>query len=596
MKILDEIRSRSDIVEVVSSYVSLKKAGRSFRGLCPFHAEKTPSFFVFPERQSWHCFGACNVGGDVFSFIIKREGLDFTGAMHFLADKAGIVLNRPSLNKEEEHRYDRLVEINEIAAEFYHYYLTREKHAETTRGYLKKRGLAPESISDFQIGMSTGSDDAMRTYLSGKGYETEELIKAGVLLRRDDGTVHDRFRNRLMFPIKNEAGEVVGFGARTLDDSMPKYLNSAQSPIFDKGGILYGIDKAKPAIRQRHQVIVVEGYMDVIIAHQFGWENVLASMGTAITENQFNIIKSLSKNIILALDSDIAGKEATLRALDMLVKFENIIDGDIKVLSLPEGKDPDEVIKEEEPLWRNLVNEARTLLDYASDIVSQDVSNDDIKGKITAISRLAPALLTTKDPLRRAFYIQKLTRKLTIPERDVTMALKNYQLRQTRKVSKKFAEEEAEGSLGSDILLEQLEESFLSLLIKFPDLRTYGEEVNSKYFRLAENKEIFLKWLESPDYSSLILSLDQGLVEQVEYLKNKELKPPSLSLSNQERRDELKHCALRLLERNIKDLYKARGLLFLEPNENDTDAQVSGLAKQGQEEIIQLKKIFKEKQ
>ena len=260
MSITAEVKQRIDVVELVSEYVSLQKAGRNLKGLCPFHSEKHPSFFVFPEQQTWHCFGACGTGGDVFSFIMKKEGIDFGQALQLLARRAGIALTPPeTFAKAEDKEKESLFQIDESAAQYYHHLLLTTKVGEVARNYLSKRRVNIETITEFRLGFSPDSWETIKKYLTSKGYEEKELSQAGLIIEREDKSSYDRFRNKLMFPICDIQGRVTGFGARALDDSLPKYINSPQTPIFDKSNSLYGIDKAKIAIRQKNLVIIVEG-------------------------------------------------------------------------------------------------------------------------------------------------------------------------------------------------------------------------------------------------------------------------------------------------------------------------------------------------
>ncbi|HWR71133.1 MAG TPA: DNA primase, partial [Dehalococcoidia bacterium] len=311
MDTVDEIKQRLDIVEVLSSYVpDLKKSGRNFKAVCPFHSEKTPSFFVFPERQSWHCFGACGTGGDMFAFVMRKEGVDFKEALNILAERAGVTVVQRKLD-EGKSEADRLKEINEAAADYYHNLLFHSSGGQRTREYLVRRGVSEKTMRQFLIGYSQDSWDSLRLELLKRGYHENELSAAGLLVEKEkEAGSYDRFRNRLMFPIRDAGGRVVGFGARALDDSLPKYLNSPQTLIFDKSSSLYGIDFARPAIRKENLVVIVEGYMDVIVAHQHGFTNVVASLGTALTEKHVGIVKKLTNRLVLALDADAAGEMA----------------------------------------------------------------------------------------------------------------------------------------------------------------------------------------------------------------------------------------------------------------------------------------------
>ena len=289
MSVIDEVKQRIDIVDVIGQYASLTKAGRTFRGLCPFHSEKHPSFFVYPEQQSWHCFGACNTGGDVFSFIMKKQGIDFGEALRLLAQRAGVTI--PSKFEPEAEGKERLYQANQAAAQYFHNLLLNSPAGEKAKNYVASRGVSPKTVTDFQLGFSLNSWEALKQHLMERGYTENELLTTGLITESERGETHDRFRNRLMFPILDSRGRITGFGARALDDSLPKYLNSAQTPLFDKSSSLYGINLAQAAIRQQNLAVIVEGYMDVITAHQNGFNNVVASMGTAVTEKQVNILK-----------------------------------------------------------------------------------------------------------------------------------------------------------------------------------------------------------------------------------------------------------------------------------------------------------------
>ena len=312
-----EVRDRTEIVDLVSNYVQLKKTGRSYKGLCPFHQEKTPSFVVFPESGNFHCFG-CGRGGDVFTFYMGVEHVEFREALQELAKRASIELvNAPSQPPEVDAHRNRLIELNELAAAYYANVLRNTPPGAAGRDLLAQRGVSAEIAERFGLGYAPDGD-ALGRYLNQRGDDPELAAEAGLLSERDNGGYRDRFRNRLLFPIRTREGRVVGFGGRALGDAMPKYLNSPQSVIFDKSGLLFGLDLAQESIRREDQVVIVEGYMDAIAAHQFGYSNVVAAMGTAVTEQQIGLVKRLSRNIVLALDADAAGQGATVRSLEML--------------------------------------------------------------------------------------------------------------------------------------------------------------------------------------------------------------------------------------------------------------------------------------
>ena len=281
MSIADDVKSRLDVIDVLSGYVALTKAGRNYKAICPFHTEKTPSFIVNPERQSWRCFGACADGGDVISFVMRREKLEFGEALRLLADRAGIAIS----DKRDSAKLDAVSRANQTAAAFYQDVLETDEGKAASK-YLTERGLDEPTIRAFKLGLSPRSRDGLRRYLETHGVDLDGAVEAGLLLRREDGGLRDFFWGRLMFPIADRQGRVVGFGARAMDDSTPKYINTARSPVFDKSTMLYALHMAAPSIRESGTAVVVEGYMDVIAAHQHGFRNVVASMGTSLTERQ----------------------------------------------------------------------------------------------------------------------------------------------------------------------------------------------------------------------------------------------------------------------------------------------------------------------
>jgi DNA primase len=525
MSVVDEIKERLDIVEVISSYTTLKKAGRNYKGLCPFHAEKTPSFIVFPDTQSWHCFGACGTGGDVFTFIERQENLDFAGALRLLAQRAGVSLKpQTEADLAEDKLKKRLREINEIAAKYFHNLLLNSTEGETARGYLAQREINRETISRFQLGYALDDWQALGDYLQQRGYQRGDILAAGLIIEREDGSGHyDRFRGRLIIPIRDERGGVVGFGARALDDSTPKYINSPQTPVFDKSTILFGLDLAKGAIRREGLAIIVEGYMDVLMAHQHQIANVVASMGTALTEDHLRLLKRFSKRLALALDADAAGYQATLRGMTLaqktlaqrvvpvptprgLIKYESHLDVDIRIITLPQGQDPDKVIRESPDLWAKLVENALPIVDYYFKAVTSELDLDSPKGKAEAVRRLWPVIQEIANTVERTHYVQKLARLVRVDERTLQHQAGVKDKKAKRREEKKEAlQDRGEFTFG-------LEEYCLSTLLKRPHLlqsldgalRDVGVDgLNADDFIQAENRAIFASWQES-------LSLEDG--------------------------------------------------------------------------------------
>ncbi len=473
MSVTDEIKARIDIVDLIGSTVQLKKAGRNHKGLCPFHSEKTPSFVVFPDSQSWRCFGACNEGGDIFNFVMKREGWDFPEALRFLAEKAGVEL-QPMASDQAAHSEarDRLRSLLNDTAHFFYQQLIASPAAAFARQYAARRGLSTQTLEAFGIGYAPDSWDACSRYLIGLGYTEQELIDAGVVVVRDEGGTYDRFRDRLVIPIRDVRGSVVGFGARGLSaEAAPKYLNSPQSELFDKSSLLFGLDLARRAIRDGETAVIVEGYMDAIQAHQAGFANVVAQMGTALTEAQLKLLSRYANRLILALDPDTAGQMATDRdrnvmshaALSMgeeirsddawgkvrasetnkdgvaginalerenpgaqieiridargMLHYEARLGFDIRVIDLPQGKDPDDLIREDPGEWARLVESALPIVEYAIQAATAGRNLDDPKIKSWIAGRIVPLISDIASPIERSHYRQRLARLLKVDER-----------------------------------------------------------------------------------------------------------------------------------------------------------------------------------
>ncbi|PIP48871.1 MAG: DNA primase [Chloroflexi bacterium CG07_land_8_20_14_0_80_45_17] len=604
MTVINEVKQRTDIVEIVSDYVSLQKAGRNFKALCPFHSEKHPSFFVFPEQQTWHCFGACSSGGDVFSFVMKKEGIDFGQGLRLLAQRAGITLISPQISKSaEDEKRERLFQINEAAAEYYRHLLLNTKAGEPARAYLSKRKITPETMEKFRLGFSPDSWEALKKFLTSKRYEEGELAEAGLIIEKEGGGNYDRFRNRLMFPICDIQGRVTGFGARVLDESLPKYINSPQTQIFDKSGSLYGIDQAKTAIRRENSAVIVEGYMDVLRAHQHGWQNVVASMGISVTEKQVAIIQRLTRNIALSLDADAAGEEATLRSAEVLVaslekkvtpiptwsglvKYENILNAEIKVIPLPQGKDPDKVIDESPDLWQNLVEQALPILDFAFATIISKIDPNKAKDKSLAIQKLLPLVYEIKDPVRQAHYVQKLARRLTISESILAATLRKSQ---TTKKRQRLSEAIEQSRFTQQLVSNPIEEYCLALLLQYPELRQASRELSTEHFESTENREVFIKWQCTQDSSKLKEKVDANLLEHLNYLMNK----PILDKNESERQQALNDCILSLQERFSKRLEAGRELMFnLTREKEGVNAELAKLDEEGIRASEQLKEIF----
>lgn len=429
MSTTEDIKSKLDIVDYISRYVpDLKKAGRYYKACCPFHSEKTPSFVVNPDRQSWRCFGACAEGGDVFSFAMKLHGWDFKETLENLGELTGVEVQRQSpRQKAAQQHLDRLRGLLSTAAEYYHAHLmvAEDEAARAVMHYAQeKRGFTRQTLEAFQIGYAPDGWQTMLDALRKLGYKETEIIQSGMAIRNDKGRVYDRFRHRLMVPIRDERGRVVGFGARALNpDDNPKYLNSPQTPVFDKSRLLFGLDAAKGAIRERETAVIVEGYMDAVQAHQAGYRNVVAQMGTALTEAQLKlVVPRYAQRVIMALDADDAGQNATRRSLETARKalqadYAGRLAVDIRILQIPGAKDPDDLLREEPEAWPDLIDAAQPVADFVIALETAHLKpNASLQERKAIAARVLPLLAASEDNLYRQENLQKLALKLRIAE------------------------------------------------------------------------------------------------------------------------------------------------------------------------------------
>jgi DNA primase len=425
--VLQAIKDRLNIVDVISGYLQLKKAGVNFKTPCPFHSEKSASFIVSPQKQIWHCFG-CGEGGDVFSFIKRIENLEFKDALKILADKAGVKLSsyRPE-NKQVQDEKELLLRINDFTSRFYHQVLLKETLGKNASEYLKKRGLSLETIKKWQIGFAPNEFHILEKALLVKKVSFENMVKAGVCAKNERGQIYDRFRGRITFPIFNYLGEVVGFSARILpeldDGKMGKYINSPETVVYKKSEILFGLNFAKDTIRKKDEVVVVEGQMDCIAAHQSGFFNTVASSGTALTQLQLNLVGRLTKNLKFCFDSDTAGQNASRKAgeLSLANGFR------IKIIELKAVKDPDELLKKSPGLWEKAVKEAVWFLDHYISLAENSFSKDAVEQKHYLTSQVIPLLGFIKDPLEQDHYVKRLVNKFGISEKVILGEIKKQQ-------------------------------------------------------------------------------------------------------------------------------------------------------------------------
>ena len=412
-EIINEVRQANDIVDIISQYVHLKRSGRNFFGLCPFHNEKSPSFSVSPDKQIFHCFG-CGVGGNVFSFITKIEGINFVEAVQMLAERANIQLPtlQDNADSQREELKAKVYKVNEFTAEFYHQNLYKTQ-AKIAQEYVKKRQLSNETLKAFKIGFS-GKFDELYKELKNQGFGEREILESGLVNKNERGQYIDRYRNRLMFPICDTRGRVIAFGGRVLDDSKPKYINSPENVVYSKGRNLFGLNVAKKGDLKR--ILIVEGYMDVISLHQRGITNVVAPLGTALTEQQGWLLRKNSEQIILSFDSGEAGLKAKLRALDVLQNMGC----DIRILQMEGAKDPDEyIIKYGNARFNNLVDKALSVIEFKVKILKKDLNLENTNDKIKFLNEIAKLISNVDNTIEREVYIEKIAKEYDISKEAI---------------------------------------------------------------------------------------------------------------------------------------------------------------------------------
>ncbi len=437
MNTVDEIKNRLDIVDIVSENVKLRRSGKSYTGFCPFHANtRTPAFVVFPDTGTWRCFGECNDGGDIFRYVMKREGWDFKETLKYLAERAGVKLEPLTPQRvEQNERSEHLRKLLEDAVMFYRSQLTSTDPGRQTLAYLvEKRGITEQTAEVWGIGYAPQSWDATANYLLNKGYTHADLLDAGMVSERDSGGYYDKFRHRLMFPIRDPSGGMAGFGGRILDpNDIPKFMNSPQTILFDKSRLLYGLDRARKAIRAASEAVIVEGYLDVVVVHQQGFENTVSPMGTALTEAQMRALKRYARRYVLALDPDAAGVKATLRGLEVaresldhsddlvfdargLLHNEARLQADLRVSALPDELDPDEIVLRDPQEWQRIIAQAKPIIFHVLEtlIQGQDLSDPKVKSDIAA--RILPLVKDVPNPVERDAYRQQVARVLQVDE------------------------------------------------------------------------------------------------------------------------------------------------------------------------------------
>jgi len=593
MTAVDDVKARLDIVEVVSQRVPLQRSGNSYKANCPFHQEKTPSFHVFPDRQSWRCFGACATGGDVLSFVMRAEGLEFGEALRQMAQQAGVTLPQRGQSPQNEAAH----KINEDTGAYFQRTLASAQGS-STREYLEQRGLDKQAIEAFGIGLSPSDGESLKNHLVREGYSQEQLASAGVVRAGEDGVNHDLFRGRLMFPIRDAHGNLVGFGARSLDGSEPKYLNSPQGALFDKSRLLYGMDRARTDVRKEGAVIV-EGYMDAIAAHQAGFKNVVAQMGTALTEFQVDEIRRLTGKMTMALDQDAAGQAATLRSLDVVLDnfrtktvsnqgSSSTAEADPRIIVMPPGQDPDEVIHRSPSDWTKLVESAIPAVTFRINAITSQGDTSSPEGKAKCVAESAPFIHLLGSGIQQANAVELLANNLDVPIDTVKAALSRPSVARRARRPEQQRPAASTASPFARLDHDPMEEHCLQLLLGFPDLRETAGGLRPEFFQRHENREVFTRWLDAgpgmgkdETLAAVRRNGDDAVTGQLDLLSEK----PLIALDATKRVASFLEVVSRLEERNLRTLKSEEVIRFAESPPDIEDGE--------HDDILRLNQQFK---
>ncbi|MDO8530199.1 MAG: DNA primase [bacterium] len=493
---IEEIKSKLNVIDVVGSYLKLTKTGINYRGVCPFHSEKSPSFFVSPTRQMWHCFG-CGAGSSIFDFIMKIEGVEFGDALRILANKAGVQLKRENVQLRTERQ--RLYEICDLACRFYEKQLEASSVGREAKEYLLKRGITEASLKKWRIGYSPDMWGELSNFLIGKGYQREEIVKAGLAIEKEGrkGDSYDRFRGRIIFPVFDLNSQPVGFGGRVFkqQNETAKYINTPQTLLYDKSGILYGLNNAKLSIRKLGQCVVTEGYTDVIMCHQAGFENTVAASGTALTGQHVVILKRYSENLVLAFDMDVAGDSATKRGIN-LAQEQGF---NIKIIGhYGEGNkksDPAEIILKDPKIWEESVTKAKSIMDYYFDSAFAAFDKSTPEGKKEIGKILLPPIKRLANKIEQSYWVQKLSGELGIKEEAIAEELAKVKVEAPREnVSAALAPILEKPGLSQESRKKLIEEKVISLILKNPDYIKLLSEAH--YILFSDKTKGFLEGIK----------------------------------------------------------------------------------------------------
>lgn len=498
---VEEIKKRIDIVDYIGSFITLKKAGRNFKAICPFHKEKTPSFIISPDRQIWHCFGACNDGGDIFKFLMKWENITFVEALKELAKRAGVVLKKINFEDKIWKKKERFFQMNFLAAEFFSFLLNKEKYGEKAIDYLKQRNIKKETIKLFNLGYAPNSWNSLKLFLNKKGFQDSEIFENGLLVKGEKNNFYDRFRGRLIFPIKDSRGNILGFSGRILDKEKneAKYINTPETPIYHKRETLFGIDLSKEAIKKENNVYIVEGEFDMIVPYQFGFKNFVAIKGTALTNEQLLLLKRYTERITLTLDADAAGLESTKRGIEEAER----LDFDIRVVRITGGKDPDEAIKKDITLFKKDLKKSMPIYDFLIEEAKKRYPDETPFSKKKIADEVLPFIERINNPIVKSYYVKKIAQFLGVDEKSVEELILRIKKNKKQKIIS-FSKNQSLKTKDRELFLEKY---LLSYLFQNDDPFSLGE--------------IIFKILSVEDFS--FLSFQKILKIFLDY-KNKEKK------------------------------------------------------------------------
>ena len=587
-EIIEEVRQTNDIVDVISQYVRLKRSGRNYFGLCPFHNEKSPSFSVSPDKQIFHCFG-CGVGGNVFTFLTKIEGIGFVEAVQTLAERANIQL--PTLessgDSKKEELKTKVYKVNEFTANFYHENLYKPD-AKIAQEYVKKRKLTNDTLKSFKIGFSGKFDELYRA-LKQNGFEDREILESGLVNRNDNGRYIDRYRNRLMFPICDVRGRVIAFGGRVLDDSKPKYINSPENIVYSKGRHLFGLNVAKKYDIKKN-LLIVEGYMDVISLHQRGIHNVVASLGTAMTQQQGYLLRNSTEQIILSYDSDEAGLNAKLRALEILQNMGC----DIRVLQMEGAKDPDEfVIKYGNARFQALIDKALSVVEFKVKVLKQRLNLDNTSDKIKFLNEIAKLIAKVENTMEREVYIEKISKEYDVSKEAIYAEVNKltYKQRNTEKALEKsrpviLHKKNEETNVPE--ATNRRENTILSILLigELSIFNTIKQNIKIEDFKYPLNKQIAKKLYEEFEKGNININ---GIIDN---LNEEEQNHITMIMAEDYGIENLEKAINDIIQNYEKEKLNERKFEILELLEEDLekDEKIS-LEKELSDIIIKLAKI-----